>query len=36
MDALVEATLQHDLIPPVAMGFPGSTVGGDMLAGVGS
>jgi len=36
MDALVEAILQHDLIPPVAMGFPGSTMGGDMLAGVGS
>jgi FAD/FMN-containing dehydrogenase len=28
MDALVEATLQHGLIPPVVMEFPGITVGG--------
>ncbi|KAJ5040467.1 uncharacterized protein L3040_006123 [Drepanopeziza brunnea f. sp. 'multigermtubi'] len=28
MDALVEATLQHGLLPPVVMEFPGITVGG--------
>jgi delta24-sterol reductase len=28
MDRLVEATLQHGLIPPVVMEFPGITVGG--------
>jgi delta24-sterol reductase len=28
MDSLVEATLQHGLIPPVVMEFPGITVGG--------
>jgi delta24-sterol reductase len=28
MDALVEATLQHGLVPPVVMEFPGITVGG--------
>ena len=28
MDKLVEATLQHRLIPPVVMEFPGITVGG--------
>jgi delta24-sterol reductase len=28
MDALVEATLQHGLMPPVIMEFPGITVGG--------
>ncbi|CZR63933.1 related to 24-dehydrocholesterol reductase precursor [Phialocephala subalpina] len=28
MDALVEATLKHGLIPPVVMEFPGITVGG--------
>ncbi|OKL58486.1 hypothetical protein UA08_06016 [Talaromyces atroroseus] len=28
MDALVEATLQHGLIPPVVIEFPGVTVGG--------
>ncbi|KAF8850469.1 FAD-binding domain-containing protein [Acephala macrosclerotiorum] len=28
MDKLVEATLQHGLIPPVVMEFPGITVGG--------
>ncbi|KAN0106241.1 FAD-binding domain containing protein [Hyaloscypha variabilis] len=28
MDALVEATLRHGLIPPVVMEFPGITVGG--------
>jgi Delta24-sterol reductase len=28
MDALVEATLQHGLVPPVVMEFPGLTVGG--------
>lgn len=28
MDALIETTLQHGLIPPVVMEFPGITVGG--------
>ncbi|KAF2230907.1 FAD binding domain-containing protein [Viridothelium virens] len=28
MDRLVEATLEHSLIPPVVMDFPGITVGG--------
>lgn len=28
MDALVKATLQHGLVPPVVMEFPGITVGG--------
>jgi Delta24-sterol reductase len=28
MDKLVEATLEHGLIPPVVMEFPGITVGG--------
>ncbi|TVY15101.1 Delta(24)-sterol reductase, partial [Lachnellula arida] len=28
MDALVQATLQHGLLPPVVMEFPGITVGG--------
>lgn len=28
MDALVEATLRHGLLPPVVMEFPGITVGG--------
>lgn len=28
MDALVEATLKHGLLPPVVMEFPGITVGG--------
>ena len=28
MDALVRATLQHNLVPPVVMEFPGITVGG--------
>lgn len=28
MDRLVEATLAHDLVPPVVMEFPGITVGG--------
>ncbi|KAM3416069.1 hypothetical protein BST61_g9554 [Cercospora zeina] len=28
MDTLVEHTLQHDLLPPVVMEFPGITVGG--------
>ncbi|KAG5981625.1 hypothetical protein E4U55_002737 [Claviceps digitariae] len=28
MDQLVKATLEHDLIPPVVMEFPGITVGG--------
>jgi delta24-sterol reductase len=28
MDGLVEATLQHGLLPPVVMEFPGITVGG--------
>jgi len=28
MDALVEATLEHGLVPPVVMEFPGITVGG--------
>jgi delta24-sterol reductase len=28
MDSLVEATLQHGLLPPVVMEFPGITVGG--------
>ncbi|KAI7341691.1 FAD-binding domain-containing protein [Hortaea werneckii] len=28
MDRLVEATLEHNLIPPVVMEFPGITVGG--------
>lgn len=28
MDSLVEATLQHGLVPPVVMEFPGITVGG--------
>jgi delta24-sterol reductase len=28
MDALVQATLEHGLIPPVVMEFPGITVGG--------
>ncbi|KAF4631041.1 hypothetical protein G7Y89_g7096 [Cudoniella acicularis] len=28
MDRLIEATLEHDLIPPVVMEFPGITVGG--------
>ncbi|RDL32114.1 FAD-binding protein [Venustampulla echinocandica] len=28
MDRLVEATLQHGLVPPVVMEFPGITVGG--------
>lgn len=28
MDALVAATLAHDLVPPVVMEFPGITVGG--------
>jgi delta24-sterol reductase len=28
MDSLVESTLQHGLIPPVVMEFPGITVGG--------
>jgi FAD/FMN-containing dehydrogenase len=28
MDALVDATLQHGLVPPVVMEFPGITVGG--------
>ncbi|CAK1354641.1 Delta(24)-sterol reductase [Cercospora beticola] len=28
MDVLVEHTLQHDLLPPVVMEFPGITVGG--------
>jgi delta24-sterol reductase len=28
MDCLVESTLQHGLIPPVVMEFPGITVGG--------
>jgi Delta24-sterol reductase len=28
MDSLVQATLQHGLIPPVVMEFPGITVGG--------
>lgn len=28
MDKLVEATLEHGLIPPVIMEFPGITVGG--------
>jgi len=28
MDALVQATLPHGLVPPVIMEFPGITVGG--------
>jgi FAD/FMN-containing dehydrogenase len=28
MDALVEATLRHGLVPPVVMEFPGINVGG--------
>jgi Delta24-sterol reductase len=28
MDELVKATLEHDLVPPVVMEFPGITVGG--------
>lgn len=35
MDALVEATLQHNLIPPVVMEFPGITVGGGIQGGAG-
>lgn len=34
MDALVEATLQHKLLPPVVMEFPGITAGG-AFAGIG-
>lgn len=32
MDCLVESTLQHGLIPPVVMEFPGITVGGGLPA----
>ncbi|MHA1977985.1 MAG: FAD-binding oxidoreductase [Candidatus Hodarchaeales archaeon] len=35
MDALVEATLKHQLIPPVVMEFPGITVGGGIQGGAG-
>lgn len=35
MDKLVEATLEHDLIPPVVMEFPGITVGGGIQGGAG-
>lgn len=33
MDALVEATLKHELIPPVVMELPGITVGGSRSKG---
>jgi delta24-sterol reductase len=35
MDDLVKATLQHGLIPPVVMEFPGITVGGGIQGGAG-
>ena len=35
MDALVEATLKHHLIPPVVMEFRGITVGGGIQGGAG-
>lgn len=35
MDQLVRATLEHGLIPPVVMEFPGITVGGGLQGGAG-
>ncbi len=35
MDQLVQATLQHELIPPVVMEFPGITVAGGLQGGAG-
>jgi delta24-sterol reductase len=35
MDVLVEATLKHNLIPPVVMEFPGITVGGGFAGSAG-
>ncbi len=35
MDALVDATLRHGLVPPVVMEFPGITVGGGIQGGAG-
>lgn len=35
MDALVDATLEHGLVPPVVMEFPGITVGGGIQGGAG-
>ncbi len=35
MDALVDATMKHGLIPPVVMEFPGITVGGGIQGGSG-
>ncbi len=35
MDILIEFTLQHNLIPPVVMEFPGITVGGAIQGGAG-
>ncbi len=35
MDKLVEATLQHGLVPPVVMEFPGITVAGGLQGGAG-
>lgn len=35
MDKLVDATLQHNFIPPVVMEFPGITVGGGVQGGAG-
>lgn len=35
MDTLVDATLKHQLIPPVVMEFPGITVGGGLQGGAG-
>ncbi len=31
MDKLVKATLQHGLVPPVVMEFPGITIGGGFV-----
>lgn len=35
MDRLVDATLEHGLVPPVVMEFPGITVGGGIQGGAG-